>query len=239
MATNVNISDPITKKFTTGRLFFLPSGAVDGYIDFGNAVDYKHGPKVDYLEHDHSALGRKKLDLSLIKSHAEKKIFTLDEDTYDALVKLWLATQGSNFVQSSSGSQNVNVTAVAGRVFDLGFQGVTVNTALSSTSVALVAGTDYTLDPGSGMFTVLVGSAQLANTPWALNLAVLQITDATFVGLNNLLSRGTFKYIEFDQFDPVPRNVETFSGQCEVTAWGDNKGDKFYEYTLEVLITPQ
>lgn len=236
----MNLGDAITKKFTTGRLYFLPVGLVDGYLDFGNVPDYKSDPKVEYLDHQKSALGRKKSDFSCPKSHSEKKTFTLDEEVGQVLIYLFLATQGANSVEASGSVINEAITANSqlGRVY------FTVSAGISAVTVRVgettyANGTDYTYDAISGAITILAGSTIPNGSLVGVDYSFVAVTDLNFAGLNNLLSRGTFKHYEFDQFDTVPRATETFSGQCEVTAWGDNNGDKFTEFTLEVIITPE
>lgn len=254
-----NLGDPSTKKFTTGRLYWLPAGAVDGHIDFGNMPDYKYEPKVDRLDHMSARRGRAHADFSYIKSHAQKKSFTFDEQFNETIKLLALSTQGQNIVQVAAGGQRGFVLSpfVAGRVYDLGIQGlinpqVTCYVQFSGVPndfvILAVDPSQYALHSGSGMitlygpFNITVTYGPHTGEVWPISqfevLADLPlITQLNFTGLNNLLSRGKFKLVESDQFEDVPYGVETFAGQCEVTAWGENKTDKFEEFTLEVLIT--
>jgi hypothetical protein len=244
-------------KLTTARLYWLPLGAVDGYIDFGNIPDYKDAPKRQRVEHMASRRGKKVTDLSLVKSNEQLKTFTLDEDFNTTLLLLALANQNANTIQpnvvdadSTFATTDDTVITVDGtgavltavfanpastRVYDLARQGVTLLTAKDGNNANLVFGVDYNLDAGAGMVTVLQAAPA---TPWTFTYTCLQVTDLNFTGFDTLLTTGKFVFFEFDQFDAVPFATERFSGQCYITAWGDADGDKFTEFTLEVLITP-
>lgn len=255
------MSDPIlgtqpTKKFTTARLYWLPAGQTDGYIDLGNVVDYKAVPKIQRVNHMNSGKGNKSADLSMVKDQSIIRSFTLDEDFNQTLLLIALAIQNANLVQPAvlgadstiESSDDSEITAdntgailtatilnpVPTRVYSLGVQQVTITGAKDGNNVNLVAGVDYALDAAAGMITVL---AVAPATPWTITYTWLQLTDLDFTAFDNLFTNGAFKFFEFDQFDPAPYATETFSGQVYVTAWGDNKGDKFYEFTVEVLIT--
>lgn len=236
-----NVGDPILKKFTTGRLFFLPTAQTDGYWDFGNTIDYKHAPKVSYVEHKHMDFGRSKSDFGIIKSNQQQKSFTLDEEFGQVLILLYLATQGSNVVQNSNGAvsgEQLTASSQAGRVYftaNAGISGVTVSVGETN----YVNGTDYVYDPISGAVTLLPGTTIPNASTVTIAYACVAITDLNFAALNNFLSRGTFKHVEYDQFDTVPYATETFSGQVQVTAWGDDNNEKFTEFTVEALITPE
>ena len=257
-ASDPALGAPQTKKFTTGRLWWLPAGAADGYIDFGNVVDYKASPKRQRIEHLTSANGRKEADLSLVKSVSELKTFTLDEEFNQTLLLLALGTQHTNLVQPAAlgvdsnliTSDNVNITAdgtgmlltavinppLPGRAYSLALQDVTITSAKDGNNANLVLGTDYALDAAAGMLTVLQAAPA---GPWTFTYTWIAVTDLVFSALDNLLTTGIFRFAEYDQFNlAVPLAVETFSGQCYIQAWGDNNGEKFYEFTLEILITP-
>ena len=109
-----------------------------------------------------------------------------------------------------------------------------VQSALDNNNVALVNGTDYKVG-ADGMFEVLQAAPA---GPWTLLYTQIAVTDHQFQMFTNLLSLGTFKYIEYDQFSAIPLATETFAGQVYVTNWGDNKGDKFNEPVIEVITTP-
>src|SRR5208282_793168 len=101
-----------TKKFTTGRLYWLPAGAADGFIDFGNVQDYKAVPKVSRLDHFSARKGSKVADLSLVKSQSVIRSFTLDEEFNQTLLLLALANQNANTIQPAAiGADDTIVTA--------------------------------------------------------------------------------------------------------------------------------
>ena len=231
------MTTPYNQKLTTGRLYWLPYGATDGYIDFGNIVDYKHDPKLTRVEHLHGALGRRKADLSFVVGATLQKSFTLDEDFSQVLALVYLATQNANVTQTSQTGINATITPVVGRVFALGYQQVTLTYAAGTNgglSPVLQQGVDFNLDAVNGFITPL----NATYPPWNFTFNCAAVTSLNFTALNNLLTRGTFLLLEYDQQSPVPLAQETFAGQVIVTAWGDDKADKFHEYTVEVLITP-
>ncbi len=248
---------PTQVKLTTGRLYWLPAGSVDGYVDFGNVADYKDAPKLKRVEHVACNDGLRKTDVALIATEGVLKTFTLDEEFAAILLLLALGTQQANLIQDTAvgadstliSSDTVTITAdgggeiftaeinlpITGRVYAFGAQGLSILTAGDANNVALVSGAAYSLDYGSGMLTVLQAAPA---GPWTITFTRIAVTDLVFSSLDNLFTAGTFRLFEFDQYDPVPYATETFTGQCYITAWGDNPGDKFTEYTLEVLITP-
>jgi hypothetical protein len=254
--------DPIlgtaqTKKFTTGRLFWLPSGQADGFIDFGNVLDHKHAPKLQRLEHMASGRGGvRNADLSLVKTNSVLKTFTLDEEFAQIMLLLALGTQHANLVQPAMlGVDDTILTAdnteftldgtgtqvtavingpVSKRVYNLCLQGLTIVSAKDGNNTNMVAGVNYSLDAAAGMITVLDANPA---AEWIIVFTWITVTDLVFTAFDNLFSNGTFRFVEYDQFDAVPYATETFTGQCYITSWGDNN-EKITEFTLEVLITP-
>lgn len=248
---NTNLGDTSLKKLTTARIYWLPPGN-GGYIDFGNTVSYKDEPKIDRVPHMQGKKGFRRVDFELLKMAGTKKTFVLDEHFTDTILLLLLSGQFPNFSQTAITADSDEETAddvdhtvdeeslqsvvidppLTGRSYDLGNQGVTITGAIDDNGDPLVAGTDYVIDAAAGMLTVLQAEPV---GPWTFEFTCAEVTDQVCRMFSQLLALGSFKLVEFDQFSPVPRNIETFSGQVYVTAWGENKTDGFNEFTIEVL----
>jgi hypothetical protein len=253
----------INQKLTTGRLYWSPPGQPGAWIDLGNCQDYKSAPKLKRVEHVARAMGRGQVDLSMIGSQQQLRTLTLDEDTADTDALLALAAPYVIVQQPAAGGQRSFVLSnyfIPGRVYDLLSQNlqnpiVSVYVQFSGNPADFcVFGADpttYQLEPIAGMLTlygpftaIIPASAQTQHTGqvWPITqyevlYAQPAVTTLDYAGFGALLSRGSFKFIETDQFETVPFAVETFNGQVQVTSWGDNKGD-FTEYQIEVLATP-
>ncbi len=224
-------------RLTTGRLYWLPRGATTGYIDFGNVTAYKSDPKPERLPHFASSRGKKTLDLQLLKSIKNLWSFTLDEHFAATIALLAIGTQLADTVQAAAAGVAVVIAAAdlqEGRVYDFSKQSVSgvVVTLADLTPVPAAA---YELDSGGGYLRINP-DADLSQD-WHLTFDCAAVTKLNFDTFSSLLAQGAFRFIEQDQFDEVPVNTQDFQGQVYVTSWGDATGDKFNEFTIEVLFT--
>lgn len=224
-------------RLLTARLYWQPSDDANGFIDCGNVKSHQFTPIAERSTHMASRKGYRTVDLDLPKLVAARRVFTLDEHFNETVRLLAIGKQLSDVVQQSDEGVEVTITAanlVLGRSYDLGKLETTNLTAETAGAVPLVLGTDYTWDAGSGMVTVI--SNTNFGSDWIFEFSHLEVTQLNFQALSRLLEQGTFKVLEFDQFDEVPLGKEQFTGQVQVTGWGENNGD-FNEFTVEVLQT--
>jgi hypothetical protein len=238
------------------------------WIDLGNIPDYKSDPKFTRVQHFASSLGIRRLDFEPVGNVKEAKMFTLDEHFADTVALLALGTNIGQVVQAAAVNQRFIITVdelsllTPGEAssFFVGATGLYNATVVGYFSFGAAPndfliedlasiGGQYTLDLGSGMldlfgpYSLVVPEGAHQGQTWALyQIEVLyscpQVTATNFQWFSQLLQLGTFKLVEYDQFSTVPLAFENFSGQVEVTAWGDNKLDKFNEYTVEVIHNP-
>lgn len=226
-----------TARKTTGRLFFNPFGE-SGYVDFGNCLDHKLEPEYARAPHSRFDRGRKVVDLELLKMTKQKRSFTFDERIADTLKLLALGSQAADLVQAAAVGQTAVIVLPdlrVGRTYSFGKLSVS-NVAGQNDDDYLVAGTDYKIDAGAGLLTILRGT--LLVSPWYFSFDCAAVTQLNFTALAALLARGTFRFQESDATDAVPLNIDTFFGQCQVTSWGENNAEDFNRYTLEVIHDP-
>jgi hypothetical protein len=222
-------------RLTTARLYWQPSYDANGYIDFGNAVDYKYDPTRERVPHLESKKGYRQVDFEDVKLVAEKRTFTFDEHFNETLRVLALAKPFTEVVQGSMVAASFTIIAVnlvLGRSYHLGKIGTKNLTGLASGSLTL--GVDFTWDKGGGFVTPI--STANFGSDWVFTFDCDDVTQLSFTALGRLLEQGTFKMLEFDQHDETPINTEQFGGQVQVTGWGEHNGE-FNKFTVEVLHT--
>jgi hypothetical protein len=224
-------------RLLTARLFFQPSDDTNGFIDCGNCKSHAFVPIAERAPHMASQKGVRTVDLDLPKLEAVKRTLVLDEHFNETLRLLSIGKQLADVVQATSVAATMTITAgnlVRGRSYELGKLGTSNLTAQTAGAVTLVLGVDFTWDAGSGIVTIIDNTKFGSN--WVFTFDCEAVTQLSFQALNRLLEQGTFKLLEFDQFDEVPLMKEQFTGQVQVTAWGEYNGD-FNEFTVEVLQT--
>jgi hypothetical protein len=222
----------------TGRLFWQPPDNL-GYLALGNVTEFKEEPDRQRVPHMAFENGVKREDFELVKTTKERFTFTMDEHFDTAIALLNLGSQAADTVQAAAvGVAAAILTAnlVLGRTYDFGKQSVK-NVVGTANALPLVENTDYTIDKGAGLLTI-ISNAQFGHD-WNFVFDCDQVTKMNFTGLSGLLSQGTFKYFAVDQTDVVPRDARTLSGQVYVSNWGDNNAEDFNKYVLEILYQPQ
>lgn len=221
---------------TTGRLYWVPTGEA-GFIDFGNCTAHKVAPDVQRTEHLQRDNGIGTVDFSLARSIKPVRVFTFDEHFADVIR---LLTLGTASVTPPTAGNDVELVIdagdlVVGRTFDLGGMRISDLHGVNGGPTVLVRDVDFTLDAGSGMLTIISGAN--FGTDWTFTYDYEAVDTVDFASFSRLLERGSFRYIEKDQFDAVPLRTETFTGQVMVTGWGENNMEGFNEYTVEVLVS--
>jgi hypothetical protein len=232
------LGDAITKKLTTGRLFYTPLNDVLGAIDVGNVLDHKYDPSIERIKHMAAQNGYKQVDVNLVKSAELKYSFTLDEITIELLKLMFLGTQGSDVVQASGTvtAESLTTNSKQGRTYFAVARGLSAYT-VKVASVAKLEGPDYTIDAGSGVISIPSNSGIADGSTVTIDYTKAAITTQPVTLLKNLLAQGTFKFIEKDQFAANPRAIHDFSGQAQVIDWGENNMDDVTKVKLEVLAT--
>lgn len=227
-------------KLTSGRLYWQPSGQ-SSWVDFGNVISYAEKPDIQRVEHKKKEDGLGIVDSSIARLVAFKFSITLEERFAEVLALLGLAKQLADVIQAG-GAGNFTIQAanlVANKSLFLGAYNVSNYAGVTSVgAVTLVEGVDFAIETRSGMVTPLPDSTNLGAGNWVFTFNSAALTQLAFSTLSKLLSTGTFKFIEKDQHSFVPRATADFTGQCEVTAWGENSLEKFNEFQLEVIHTP-
>ncbi len=224
-----NLGQQITKKLTTGRLFFQLPGAAT-WTDYGNVTEYKYDPKITRKEHMRSSGGFKRTDMSLASAISPLYQVLLDEHT-PALEQLrQVGTQQADAVQAGGAIVNeqlCNASSVQGQTYFTANLGIVPNTyTVKVGATVLVEGTDYAIDIGSGAVTILNGAPNVpANSTVTISYTAAGVTMHVFDSFLSLFLQGNIKIVEYDQFSTVPREITTFSGQLYVSNWGDNKED--------------
>lgn len=227
-----------TATLVTGKLFWQPPDNL-GYLAMGNVAEFKEDAERQRVPHMAFENGAKREDFEQVKTTKEKFSFTMDEHFDTAIALLTLGSQAADTVQAAAvglGAAILTANLVVGRVYDFGKQSVK-NVVGTANAVPLVENTDYSIDKGAGLLTIL-SNAQFGHD-WNFVFDCDLVTRMNFTALSALLSRGTFKYFAMDQSDVVPRDGRTMSGQVYVTNWGENNMEDFNKYVLEILYEPQ
>lgn len=98
----------------------------------------------------------------------------------------------------------------------------------------LVEGTDFTIDRASGMLNLLADWAadtiRVSFSQPAIPLTNYQLISEAFV-------RGLATLILTDQNNSAPREKDTFNAELSVSDWGENDGQKYNEFTLQLSAT--
>lgn len=242
----MNLGDPISKKFTTARLFAQLTGiypppagfAADTFWrDWGNVDDYKYDPKISRKEHMKSSGGVKQTDLSMTADITGKYSVTLDEFTMDLENLLALGSQGADAVQAGANitAEALTASSKKGRVYFTANQGISA-VVVKFGGAAQVLGIDYQVDAGSGAITILNGGAIADASALTVDYTCAAITQHVITGYQQLVVLANLKLVEYDQFSStVPRQVSTWNGQIYVTNWGDNKED-YTKVVVEALV---
>lgn len=232
------LGDAITKKLTTGRLFYTPIGDLQGAIDLGNVLDHKYSPEIQRIKHMAAQNGFKQVDVNLVKSAELKYEFSLDEITLELLKLMFLGTAGADVTQTSGNvaAESLTTNSKKGRTYFALARGLSL-VVVKVAAVAKAEGVDYTVDAGSGAITILDGGTIADGSTVTVDYTKAQIVTQPVTLLKSLLAQGTFKFIEKDQFAANPRAIHDFTGQCQVTDWGENNMEDVTKVKLEVLAT--
>lgn len=237
----MNIGDFRTRRKVTGKFYFAEAATPAQFRDYGNVLLTKAEPKYDraqqmtaqkgYVQVTHEEPGKVELKWSL----------KVDEHADDLVGLLHLANGSVEVTQTAESAKAWSITsAQRGYSYYVGdYISSGATNALGLTAFAVTSrteGTDYTIDKGSGMLSILPAST-INNVTIAGTLTKPELKLKKFTSLTKMFVRGAVRLHLFDQNSENPREIITFNGELYVSDWGEHDGQKFNEVTLMLLAT--
>ena len=238
MPTAITLGHIEAHEKLTARLFVQPTGE-SGYIDCGNVADYKHTPEKQYKTRMAAEGGFRRVNDEQLDTVHDRWEFTLDEvDVFNHRL-LHLAQSPSTVSQAAATAPagTASLTGITkGRCYFIGAVGL--NTVVVKKGVTtLVVGTDYTVDPATGVLTILPGSVTVTDgDDVSLTFGNSAVTFESYTGNSQVLFRGSVRILETNQFSGVPLREVSFTGVLSVTAWPEQSGE-FGKYTVRATAT--
>lgn len=233
MPTAITLGHIEAHEKLTARLFVQPTGE-SGFIDCGNVADYKHAPEKQYRTRMVAEGGFRRVNDEQLDTVHDRWEFTLDEmDAFNLrLLHLTKAPSGTSQAAVTAPIGTATLTGVVkGRCYFIGAVGLSA-VEVKKGVTTLGEGTDYTLDPGAGVLTVLPGSVTVTNgDDLSLTFGNAAVDFETYTGNSQPMFRGVVRFLESNQFSGVPLREITFTGVLSVTAWPEQTGE-FGKYTV-------
>jgi len=238
MPTAITLGHIEAHEKLTARLFVQPTGE-SGYVDCGNVADYKHTPEKQYKTRMVAEGGFRRVNDEQVDTVHDRWEFTLDEmDAFNhRLLHLAQAPSSVSQAAATAPAGTASLTGITkGRCYFVGAVGL--NTVVVKKGVtSLVEGTDYIIDPGAGVLTVLPGSVTVADgDDLSLTFGNSAVTFESYTGNSQVLFRGSVRILEANQFSGVPLRETGFTGVLSVTAWPEQSGE-FGKYTVRATAT--
>ena len=231
----VNTGDIKNRKQTTARVWMKRSGGQ--YTELGDVENYKKADEKGYSDVKGSVKGFKRQLAKLLNNVSLMWMFTLNEELSEVLRLLGLATKQADSVQSTAASQSESFTSVVlGASYFLTKQNVTALTVTVS-SVLKVEGTDYTVDLGSGVVTILATGSITAGATAVVAYDAAAQTFENYTSLKETRVNADFRVHEYDQFSEVPREMHDFAGQIWISNQGENSSEKPSTVEVSILVT--
>lgn len=238
MPTPITLGHIEAHEKLTARLFVQPTGE-SGFIDCGNVADYKHAPEKQYRTRMVAQGGFRRVNDEQVDTVHDRWEFTLDEmDAFNLrLLHLTKTPSGQSQAANTAPAGTASLIGVVkGRCYFVGAVGLN-NVVVQKGVTTLIDGTDYTLDPGAGILTILPTSSTVVNgDDLSLTFGNLAVDFESFTGNSQPLFRGTIRILENNQFSEVPLREISFSGVLSVTAWPEQSGE-FGKYTIRATPT--
>jgi len=223
----------LSRRKVTGRLFLADSLTPTMFSDMGNVQMVKEEPKITRAQMKTSQKGY------VMVTHEEpaevdwRWSITLDEHASTLLGLKALSQPPTTVTQSVQNAAAWSLSAASpGYTYYVGAVGLTAFTMATYT-----LGTDYTLDMGSGMLTILATGSIAANTSLSGTLTAPAETFSQTVVLSRTFWPVQVRLHLFDQNTLVPRDIVLFPGEVAVTDWGQHDGTKWNEVKVELLAT--
>ncbi len=227
----MQIGDFRTRRKVTAQLFIADDATPTAFRNFGNVLLNKQEPKVDRAQQLTAQKGY------LQVTHEEPSKVDLrwsvkaDEHHNDLIGLLHLADAPSTVTQSSGAAVAWSISSVKqGYSYYVGAMALSVFVVTSKT-----LNTDYTVDLGSGMITIVVGGNIADNSSIAGTFTKAALTFSQYTSLTKTFKRVYVRLLTFDQNTTTPREIVTFHGELYVSDWGDHDGQKYNESTLMLL----
>lgn len=213
--------NPLTKRLTTGRLYFTPTGQAYEE-DLGNVLKFKRMDRTETVEHLASIGGVRQVDASFVHTLAFGYLFTLDEYV-DRVVLLLQKAQGPlatiTSTAVSNGTQSIN-GVVPGATYPLGVNNLS-SLVVSVGGTPKAVGIDYTVDLATGRFTVLTSGTIAAGANVTATFTAQPYSFRAVVSARQPTLQGSIAFYEYDQQSPVIRAEHRFSGSLWVN--GDSE----------------
>lgn len=195
MAGSNTLGTPLTSDYQLGRgiLYFASIDAVTGkpgpYRDLGNCSDFQVTINTETLQHKSSRTGTKVVDKEVVISQEMALSFKLDEISDENLALFYTGAKATHTNVAIAGFAEINqayqaVTlgvwyeirnAAGARAYDIDTTKLLLEKDAGS-DVALVEGTDYTLNAQMGLIFLKTTAVNIANGD---NMNVTLTADAT------------------------------------------------------------
>ena len=206
MPTAITLGHIEAHEKLTARLFVQPTGE-SGYVDCGNVADYKHTPEKQYKTRMVAEGGFRRVNDEQVDTVHDRWEFTLDEvDTFNhRLLHLAQSPSSVSQVAKTAPVGTASLTGITkGRCYFVGAVGL--NTVVVKKGVTtLVEGTDYAIDLGAGVLTVLPTSALVVEgDDLSLTFGNLELEFESYTGNSQMLFRGGIRILETNQFSGAP-----------------------------------
>jgi hypothetical protein len=240
---------PKTKRITTGRAYFIPTGGVE--TDLGNVVKFQRTDKRDSTQHYASKAGVRQVDAEVVHTVMFGYRFTLDEYT-DELAALLQSSApvgvSGNTVVSAPSSPFTITHVQLNKVYNLGGVGLTSVVVTDTTaSSTLVNGLDYIVDLVAGRIQFL-GSGNVTggdgvSTGDAISVAITGggWTKRSYASATLPTVLGSFVFYETDQNGAEPRAVHT-CGSVSIVVGQESEeqttGFRTVDITVTCLVAP-
>ncbi|MCW5558120.1 MAG: hypothetical protein KIT22_09865 [Verrucomicrobiae bacterium] len=199
-----------SKRLTTGRLYFQPSGS-SSEIDLGNVTKWKRTDRSDTVEHMASAGGFRIVDATYVHTIGFGYIFTVDEYVATVLELRAKALTGSQqtVAAAATGTTVTLANVVLGRAYPVGSAlGVTIE----SVAVGAVTKTAWSFNTSTGRLTILEGGDITANDSVVVTYRATGGSYTRHFSGRSPLRTGNFTFFEHDQISPLPRAIHVWSG---------------------------
>ncbi len=225
---------PLTKRLTTGRLYFTPTGQAYEE-DLGNVLKFKRMDRTETVEHLASIGGVRQVDASFVHTLAFGYLFTLDEYV-DRVVLLLQKGQGPLTPVTTSGITNGTQTingVVPGATYPLGANHLS-SLAVSVAGTPKTVGLDFTVDLATGRFTILSSGTIPAGASVTATFTALPYTYRPILSARQPTLQGSVAFYEYDQQSPVIRAEHRFSGSLWVNGDSEEQTTGFRTLDLHV-----
>jgi hypothetical protein len=229
----MQIGSVLSRRKVTGRLYIADLATPTQFFDMGNVVLTKEEPKITRAQMKTAMKGY------TMVTHEEpgevdwRWSMTLDEHANALLALKALSAAPTTVTQEANVGADWSVSSASpGYSYYVGGVGLTAFTMATYT-----LNTDYTIDLGSGMLTILATGTIAASTALSGTLTSPALVFSQTVVLSRTFWPVQVRLHTFDQNTLIPRDIYLFAGEVAVTDWGQHDGSKWNETKVELLAT--